>query len=245
MILNPQQSSNTITQFELTSPPLIAGTTSGLKKNTNEDSVAIVTSGESTRIFLADGHWGDAAAITHSQRAEQLVSFPKNKEEAFEFVTMLQNELYKRFYFEGIDENTDFTPETSLLGVEYQPSAKRLSLYNYGDCRLLIIRERQVFYQLPTQPTWLGVFSKLGLRQRQAVNRALLYDQIQLLSGDTVLIFSDGIDECIYQQPTISNQTLIELITLSKSPSDALGTIMEKVFRYGAEDNASLVIFTV
>jgi serine/threonine protein phosphatase PrpC len=245
MILNPKLPQGEVTKLALVNCQLIAGTTPGLKKSDNEDSLAISKDVESIRIFLADGHWGDKAAISHSQMTEHLESFPDSKAAAAQLVKSLEQDLYQSYYFPGIDENKDFTPETSLLGIEYRLEEKLLSIYNYGDCRLLIIRDNQIFFQLETQPTWLGVFSKLGLRQRQSVDDALLYKQIKLQTGDYVVAFSDGIDECIYQQPTISNETLVNIVTESKTNLIAFDKIMDKVFKYGAEDNASLVIFKV
>lgn len=227
------------------------GSTNGLKKKVNEDFVEVTKVGDTTRVALADGHWGPEAAQIATELASEAPE-PANES----LIAEIENALYEEFGQETMDENDDLTPETSLLVFEIDRGQK-LNLANYGDCRLLIIRQNKLLYQMETQPTWLGAFSKLGLRHRLPVAEATLSKTLDLQKGDLILAFTDGVDECVYQVPTLSVQDLIEATQANSAPenesesetqlttSQIFTNIMTKVMIHGAEDNASLVVIKV
>jgi serine/threonine protein phosphatase PrpC len=64
-------------------------------------------------------------------------------------------------------------------------------------------------------------------------------------TNDTVLLFSDGVDECIYEKPTIGIEHIANIVNTLHDPSLIFDALMTEVFEYGAEDNASLSIIKV
>ena len=222
---------------------LVIGTTCGLVKNSNEDTVGSLVSTENTRICIADGHWGDgAAAMIRNFWMKTDLAFPNTRQSAIRATEDCERELFQKFGKQDMDADRDFTPEAAFVAVEYDHNILRM--VSYGDCRLLVVRNQQLFYELETRATWLGAFSHLGLRQRLAVTDAVIYKEIPLAKDDLVLLFTDGVDECIYETPTISNERILELVGDNNS-AELFDALMSEVFSYGAEDNAALVIMNV
>jgi serine/threonine protein phosphatase PrpC len=166
-------------------------------------------------------------------------SFPCERESAIKAIRTLQSALYDTYGSAHMDETSDFTPETSLIAVELD--GHHVRIVSYGDCRLLIARHGIPRFTLDTHETWLGAFSHLGLRQRIPVEQATIFAEQQLGSGDRLCLYTDGVDECVYNTPTISIDTLATLTDTADS-EDALKTILSRVFKCGAEDNATLAI---
>jgi len=62
-----------------------------------------------------------------------------------------------------------------------------------------------------------------------------------LAENDCIFLFTDGIDQCIYEKDTISFE---KIAMLSKTNvKDIFDELFKEVFDYGAEDNASLAVF--
>jgi len=219
---------------------LVVGTTVGLVKDMNEDKVGCVLENNSLRICIADGHWGEAAAkiiVKHWMKEE--VAFPVNRKEAVLEVIKIEQKLFKLFGKTNMDPNSDFTPEASFIVIQIVD--KSLKIISYGDCRLLITNEEKVKTKLITKETWLGAFSQLGLRNRVSVHDGLVFEEITLLENDSVLIFTDGIDQCVYEQDTLNDEFLANL-TNEKIAENTFDNIFNAVFAAGAEDNGSLVV---
>jgi serine/threonine protein phosphatase PrpC len=219
---------------------MILGTTNGLAKSANEDRVGYLLKDSSLRICLADGHWGDAAAdalVTHW--LDDSLWFPESRQQAIEHMKRVQGELYKKSGKPNMDEEQDRPPEASVLVFEIQGNLMRVA--SYGDCRLMVANNGATQFVLESKETWLGAFSYLGLRNRLPIEDGLVFQEIRLNKGDHVLAFSDGIDQCVYEKPTLSNSYLAAQTT-DNTLEGIFDTILNEVFANGAEDNASLVI---
>jgi serine/threonine protein phosphatase PrpC len=231
---------NLIKKIKIRSWNGVSGTTLGLKKADNEDSLKIKSNKNRLQICLADGHWGKEAAL---MATDFLIKTSKGQEEilAKKLVTDLQKKIYQRFGKIDMNPNKDFTSETSLISVVVDRSINRLTFFNYGDCRLHIYRNGKLFFKMKNNSTWLGVFSQLGLRKRLSVEQGLIFDTVELKKDDIVFIFTDGVDECIYETPTLDN-SIFEKSLEKHNVESIFDFIFNKVFYYGAEDNASLVV---
>lgn len=230
-----------IEQIQKGSDILIA-TTMGLLKKTQEDAVGIKTTRSSQTVCICDGHWGDQAAILVKNSILKN-PFPKSKTEAISQVKLIEKKLWQKFGQEKMDPEKDFTPETSLLAIE--KNGHNLNIMSYGDCRLLIIRNKKIIFRLKTNPTWLGAFSFLRLRNRLTVNKALVFKKINCKVGDIVMVFSDGVDECRYEKPTLSYKWLAEQTGEEISLSQISTAVFAAIKQAGAEDNATLALIKV
>ncbi|MFA6512555.1 MAG: hypothetical protein WCV86_05565, partial [Patescibacteria group bacterium] len=201
-------------------------TTKGLVKHVNEDVVAVADTDTSLAICICDGHWGDSAAKLASSTL--ISKFPKSKTEAIGILSRIEHQLFDQF------RDTANPPETSVLAIQIDRHNLRLHYLGYGDCRLLISRKYRILLDLPTAPTWLGPLSYQKIRNRLPVQKAARYGMIRLRKDDRIQLFTDGIDECVYETPTLSRRWLIR-----HTPSEILSRVIAK----GAQDNASLVLF--
>lgn len=220
----------------------LLGTTTGIVKDENEDVIGALVGSKMLRVCIADGHWGKTA----SQRICDAclnpdVLIPSSEAEASKFVSSLENELFEAFGSANMDETKDFTPEASFIVLEVDKDS--LHITAYGDCRMLVIRNKRIVFQLETKETWLGAFSRLGLRKRQPANEATIFKNIHVIRGDTVLLFTDGVDQCVYEKPTISFK---HIATMVDPPLNTIcDRLFREVFKHGAEDNASLGIIRI
>jgi serine/threonine protein phosphatase PrpC len=218
-------------------------TTTGLLKVMNEDRVGLLRLADTTLLCIADGHWGDGAAddtVNYWLKAGE--TFPKSRDEAVAQTAALQQQLHSSYGKAVMDADRDQTPETSFIVARLHD--KQLNAFSYGDSRLIICRSGQEVFDQPATPTWLGAFSYLGLRERQPVEKAIFYQTFDLETGDCALLMTDGITECIYNVPTLSNQFLAAL-TINASAKTTSTLIMKHVFEKGAEDNASLCVVII
>ncbi len=219
---------------------LIIGSTTGLKKKNNEDSIGCFTNKGIIRICIADGHWGEKASrlITRHWLNSEL-EFPSNSFESKQETKKTENKLYKKFGKPAMNGNKDFTPEASFVAVEI--SNGNISIVSYGDSRLLIANNGKLKFKQKCSNTWLGAFSHLGLRKRISVEKATFFRRNKLAENDCVFLFTDGIDQCVYEKDTISFE---KIAMLSKTNiKDTFDELFKEVFDYGAEDNASLAVF--
>lgn len=221
----------------------VLGTCIGLKRDTNEDRLGLISTKYGTRICITDGHWGEEAAQTGVDTLlDDQLDITAGRGEAVGAIKAAETKLYDKYGKPNMDEAKDFTSETSLLAVEIADT--EATVVSYGDARLLVVRDGSITYNCPTHPTWLGAFSRLGLRSRTSVEQTTVYDKVALQKGDIIIVFTDGIDECVYETPTISFETLAEIVS-QEPPEAAFDIIMDRVFAHGAEDNASLAIIRI
>jgi len=195
-------------------------TTPGLVKSVNEDVVGI----NQNIICICDGHWGTQAAILACKTLAN--HFPTSRFQAVATLKTIQEKLFK------IQKNPD-PPETSVLAIKINIKNHSFIYISYGDCRLLVSRKNRIFFSLPTCPTWLGALSHQKTRNRLSVDQATLFGTKKLHPNDQLFLFTDGVDECIYETPTIPHTWLIK-----HSPDQ----ILSRIQKHGAQDNASLVI---
>ncbi len=222
---------------------LLVGSTVGLVKDVNEDRVGCVLNGNDVKICLADGHWGEKAAeIIVGYWTKEMLLFPVNKEAAVLEVIKIEKKLFKLFGKIDMNPNSEFTPEASFIVVQLKNNI--LKIISYGDCRLLIAKEGVIKTKLTTKETWLGAFSRLGLRDRISVKKGLVFEERTLMKNDVVFVFTDGIDQCVYEKDTLSDQFLANQ-THKKSVKNIFEGILNAVFLLGAEDNASLVVLKI
>ena len=216
--------------------------TIGLVKDINEDTSGFEISEQSEVLCIADGHWGSEAAFYCKEKILKN-QFPSTKKEARSLVKKIEKDLFKLYGANKMDPEKDFTPETSFVAIEKNKNL--LSIMSYGDCRALVIRDQKIIFELKTIPTWLGAFSYLGLRNRVPVDESLVFEKIRTHSGDIVMIFSDGVDECKYETKTIS----FEWLAKQANDRHDLEIIMKKIFSEiemnGAEDNAALGLIRI
>jgi len=57
-----------------------------------------------------------------------------------------------------------------------------------------------------------------------------------------VVMYSDGVDECIYEVPTISATKIAQLIRPHKLAS-GIAKLIDQIYSFGAEDNLSMVVY--
>lgn len=218
------------------------GTTLGLAKKINEDRLGYRETPSGLRVCIADGHWGDEAADMIARYwLDATHDFPRTRAQAVQATEELEEKLFAAFGTDLMDAEHDKTPEAAFIFIEVKQD--QVHIMSYGDCRLLIASEGKVSFQLETTATWLGAFARLGLRNRAAVKDALVFETVLLQDNDVMILYSDGIDECVYEVPTISEAQLAAF-TGHGQLSTAFDAIMDQVFAHGAEDNASLALIT-
>ena len=215
----------------------------GLVKSINEDRSGCVLDGSSLRICVADGHWGEASAeIIVDRWIKKKLVFPTNRVEVLSEVIKIEEKLFKLFGKTNMNPDLEFTPEASFISIQIKKNT--LKAISYGDTRLFVARKGKLKTQLATRETWLGAFSKLGLRNRISVREGLVFEEIQLQEADVVLIFTDGIDQCVYEKDTLSSQFLAKQ-TKTDAVKKIFDSIFDAVFAAGAEDNATLAVLKV
>lgn len=220
---------------------LVIGTTVGLVKQHNEDSVGCVFNKGFIKICIADGHWGiKTSRLIVNHWLKSKISFPNTSVEAIRETKRIENKLFKIFGKSRMDPSRDFTPEASFIAI--QIIKDRLSIVGYGDCRLLIANNGALKFNAEVNDTWLGAFSHLQLRKRLSVDQATKFKKIQMIKGDSVFLFTDGIDQCVYEKNTISFDFISGQSKLNDL-SKIFDKLIEEVFANGAQDNASLAIF--
>ena len=213
----------------------------GLKKEINEDVLGYYINNYATRICISDGHWGEeASSIIAKHWLNKELKFPISSAEAKKETSKIETELYNKFGKVDMDENKDLTPEASFIVAEI--SKDNISIISYGDSRLLIVNNSKITFDQECKNSWLGAFSYLGLRGRLPVETGTVFNTIKLVRGDSIVLFTDGIDQCVYEEDTISFERIAELSN-DKNIENAFEKLFKEVFSYGAEDNASLVIF--
>lgn len=215
--------------------------TKGLIKKINEDQIGIRVFGDKTRISICDGHWGKEASLIAKTACLQIKRFPDDKSKAIKLINKIQKELFNKLGHKNMDPEKDFTPETSLLAIEIN-SVNQLTILSYGDCRLMITHHGKIIFRLKTVKTWLGAFSFLGLRNRLPVTNATIFKKITCKSNDLIWLFTDGVDECRYEKPTISFIWLAKTGSKNNNVKMIIKKVVEEVERFGAEDNASIAI---
>ena len=203
---------------------LAAFTTPGLVKTVNEDALGIRFSPNEITVCICDGHWGQLAAQFACQTFLNR-PFPSDKNRAIKILDSIQTRLFRL-------QDSPKPPETSVLAVKINLGFNTLHFVSYGDCRLMISRDHHPIFNLPTCPTWLGALSFKNLRHRIPVSQATQFGSVTLKKTDRVLLFTDGVDECVYEPPTISNSWLA-----SHTPDQ----ILNRICRHGAQDNATFV----
>ncbi len=218
-------------------------TTIWLKKNINEDRIWILKWDRFFRWCLCDGHWGDGAAESVlSQILSTSFSFPRSREEAVSKLEEIEESIFHSFGTPELNGINDTTPETAF--VAFEVSGSTIKIFSYWDCRLFLLGKISWFH-LPTIPSWIGSFSHLWLRWRVPVSNWVFFSEIEIKDNDTILFFSDGIDECIYEKTTLTFPEICSIVISNNSHRASIETLISRVYQYWAEDNASIWVFQV
>ena len=216
----------------------VIATRIGLVKAVNEDAIGFrIDDSGCVRMSIADGHWGQEAA---KHCVEYWLNSPTDND-SLESMEELQDGIAKRFAVPVPDAETTRTPEASTLTITVHPD-RRMDVVGYGDCRLSVVRDERILYRYDTVATWLGLFSSIGLRDRIPARSGTYAGSVQLAQGDVVLLYTDGVDECIYEKPTLDVESFAKASATAVQIHDK---VMNAVFRHGAEDNATLAVYRV
>jgi hypothetical protein len=207
-----------------------------------EDRLTVLLTRTGLTACIADGHWGAGAA-------EQITDFwseeaiPHTRDEALEKVKQLEAGLFATYRRDGIDPEADFTPEAAFIAIDIGDRLLRIA--GYGDCRLHVVNDGQARFELSKEATWLGVFSHMGLRQRKSVDQALSFEQIGLVAGDYVMLFTDGLDE--WGHDGVSSISTQELASTTRNvpAREAVRSLGNLAFSHGAQDDVSLFIHRI
>lgn len=199
------------------------------------------------RICISDGHWGDEAAKTIADYwINREVPFPTSKHQALRAVRQIEQDLFSRTGRLRMDPDKDRPPEASFVAVEL--GRQVLRIISYGDCRLAVARfaneMTRPYYRHTELASWLGAFSMLGLRDRVSTRIGTDYRQLPVKAGDTIIAYSDGLDECIYETPTISVDEIMQQAS-TDTPKSAAASLVQLALDRGGEDNVSIAILRV
>lgn len=205
--------------------------TRGLIKKINEDQIRRRVLKNRIVVVLCDGHWGKSAAVFVSNQI--VVNFPQNQNQAQNLLRSLQQKLFESCQKTDPDPELDKPSETSMIAIQFDKKSKELIILSYGDCRGLISKKGEIINKIPTNKTWLGAFSHLGLRNRLSIESGLIFQKTNLKKNDRLWLFTDGVDECIYEKLTIPHTWIVK---------HTKNQILARILKHGAEDNASLVI---
>lgn len=258
MVLPEEGSMIRMISYQANGSDLVMATTKGLVKTAGsiEDYVGFRDYGYGIwRFCICDAHSGDEAAESaaefwidghlpadlKSSPAKDLPLFPSSKGEAIDRVRALEELISYEYALDEMDADLHKPSEAAFVAAEIGEQVLRI--VSYGDCRMLISHAASgELFRVNTLPTWLGPFSATGLRQRISVEEGTIYEERQINRGDLLILHTDGIDEARYEQPTISNEAILNCF--NNSPLErGIHLLMAEVFRYGAEDHASAIAF--
>lgn len=215
---------------------------SGLVKEVNEDKFGYRVTHSGIRVCFCDGHWGTQSSKDITEFMISLEAFPKSKKSAIFVTKKIEKLLFDSFGKSNMDKSKDFTPESSF--VVYEQEEDSLRVFGYGDVRFSLFRKGQFILKLQTNPTWLGAFSYLGLRNRIPVEKAVCFSQVLLQKGDIIFIYTDGVDECVYETKTLDESFFLDVFDSNPNCDVASNKILHEIIKNGAEDNFSYGIQT-
>ncbi|HYH74549.1 MAG TPA: SpoIIE family protein phosphatase [Candidatus Saccharimonadales bacterium] len=216
----------------------------GLSPHSNEDAIKVHIDNSGIRACMADGHWGDAAA----RKAVDFMldaAVPSARREAIAIVGELEEQVYRELGRGTMrDTSADRTPEAAVTSIAVRGDV--LHVASYGDCGLLVARNQQVHYAMPQSATWLGCYSYLGLRARMPIREALVYEEIPLQAGDSVLLYTDGLTEWAHNE-----ELMITPQGLAYNMFGSAAEMTERLARLaltqgvaGTEDDCSVFAYT-
>jgi serine/threonine protein phosphatase PrpC len=224
---------------------LAIGTCRGRIKRTNEDYIGYVRLSQEkqrVRLCICDGHWGgQAAQIIADYWLKPRKHFPQNKPEAISAVQGLQTHIKKL-----TPCHPEGPPEAAFIAAEL--GERVLRMVSFGDCRSLVARQEgcnshQVYHHTGLA-TWLGALTFSGHARRLPVERATQFRRLELEPRDVVILYTDGLDECIYETPTIATKTIAHTALLD-APGVATGNLLKLALEKGGEDNVSVAVLQV
>jgi hypothetical protein len=178
-------------------------TTTWLKKEINEDRIFLRQIDNKIYACICDWHWWDEASnIVNNFFISGKEKFPQNKAESILISKKIEKLIFQQCWNNNLNWIHDITPETSFIAIEIDK--KNINIISYWDCRGFILNNKKTRIKIKQINSWIWSFSYLGLRNRLAIEENTFFKQVKIRKNDTIILFSDWIDECIYETPTIS-----------------------------------------
>lgn len=155
----------------------------------NEDALCVIDSGDLVAMAVADAHFGHEASHVMIDWLHALWSqaIPANGPELLASLASLA---------QAAEPQTE--SESTLLAAVYDRRTGSGSLVNFGDSTLAVVTEA-------------GEYHQLNLKDERYVGAGVLWPasdctvaQFNAHRGDTLIMFTDGVDECHYRQPATS-----------------------------------------
>jgi hypothetical protein len=208
-----------------------------VKHDLNEDAVLVMDAGDSVLLAAADAHYGNTAShFLLQQIAAHVSPDVRNLYELGDAIEALEPGRIDR----------DDPSETTLIVVVMQRHTRRGFGLSFGDssCVLLPLDdEPRVLNE--KQPGFVTLARPVSLGRRWAHTFRFM-----AASGDLLLVYTDGVDECHYRQPRTSvrprhlAQVLAETGNDPKRYAEGLAALaLSGVDGYpGGEDNLAIAV---
>lgn len=217
--------------------------TKWLKKSLNEDTIWALNCKNKFIACICDWHWWDEASnIVKKFILSKKNKFPNNEKQWVVYLKKVEKIIFKKYWKNNLNWVTDITPETSLIWIEINQN--RLKILSYWDCRWFIINKDSII-EIQKNNSWLWSFSYLWLRNRLPVLDNIYFKKFNLEKWDIIILFTDWVDECVYEKPTISIENILKISYQSITNKKIIKSIFNEVFENWAEDNASFMILKI
>lgn len=238
----------------------------GLQRDHNEDSFVLLE--QHGLYVVADGMGGHSAGDVASRLATTTITEFFNttaREDAtwpFHYDPTLsaeENRLItgikianKSIYEAGVRSRESRRMGTTIVGMLFSPSAKRIYIAHVGDSRCYRIREG-VISQLTQDHSLLNEWLKVTASSpdapkaevpRNVITRALgMNDGVQVdvsiddpQPGDVYVLCSDGLSSMI------SDEKILEIVRTQPIPEEAVRLLINAANEQGGEDNVTTIV---
>ena len=238
----------------------------GLQREHNEDSFCLM--GEYGLFVVADGMGGHRAGDVASRLATDTISAffqTTAREDAtwpFHYDPTLSAEenrlitgikVANKSIYEASGRSRDHQGMgTTVVGMLFSPTARRIYVGHVGDSRCYRVREGDI--KLLTQDhsllnDYLREIPNMSAEQREqlprnVITRALgMTENVQVdvgsdepQPGDVYVLCSDGLSGMI------TDEEIRDIVTASKNPDDSAAKLIEMANDHGGEDNVTAVV---
>lgn len=202
----------------------------GDQNNPNEDALLIVQDGPNWLFAIADGHFGHHLShMLIDYLAQTRASLPSRLGQLALWLT-------------GLEIPESLPGGSTLLVACAQESTGEVFGFSFGDCSLVSVDAEEISARNRLNDVYIRADSPLDLEQAS-------HFQFRLKPGQTLLLFSDGINECCYRAPQRSVQ-LSHLHQLYRQNETDLGQVAAEIVQLalagvdgqpGGQDNIALI----